>query len=73
MLFYSTNYTIQLYYTYVLFVYLGYSYSYLLTSTLLANLAGSKRKDVKESVRIEMKRGSEVRTKEEQRKIAIFW
>ena len=27
----------------------------------------------KESVRIEMKRRSKVRTKEEQRKIAIFW
>ena len=36
-------------------------------------MAGSERKDVKESARIEMKRRSEVRTKEEQRKIAIFW
>ena len=44
-----------------------------MTSSLLANLAGNKRKHVKESYRIEMKRRSEVRTKEEQRKIAIFW
>ena len=64
----QSNYTI-----YVLSIYLEYYYSYLLTSALLENLAGSERKDVKESVRIEMKRRSEVRTKEEQRKIAIFW
>ena len=44
-----------------------------MTSALLEILAGSERKDVKESVRIEIKRKSEVRTKEEQRKIAIFW
>jgi len=44
-----------------------------LTSALLKNFAGSERKDVKESVRIEMKRKSEVRTKEEQREIAIIW
>ena len=43
-----------------------------MTSSLLANLAGNKRKHVKERYRIEMKRRSEVRTKEEQRKIAIF-
>ena len=64
----QSNYSI-----YVLSIYLEYYYSYLLTSALLKNFAGSERKDVKESVRIEMKRKSEVRTKEEQREIAIIW
>ena len=63
----------QLYYIYLLSIYLEYYYSYFLTSALLENLAGSERKDVKESVRIETKRRSKVRTKEEQMKMAIFW
>ena len=53
ILYYSINYTIQLYFTSLLYIYLEYYYSYLLTPALLANLARSERKDVKGSVRID--------------------
>ena len=39
------------YYTYVLYIYLEYYYSYLLTSVLLPNVTGSEREYVRESVR----------------------
>ena len=63
----------QLYYIYLLSIYLEYYYSYFLTSVFLAKVLGSQQEDAKERVRIETKRRSEVRTREEQRKIAIFW